>query len=217
MKQILLPVKIDEGDLIDYGNRLAQKEKQLVRLKEEKKEVAKKYGDSIKAVEADIAELTKAIDEREVEEMVEVKTTPDPDKWEMITTRMDTGEVVSTRNMTEKERLEHGRLDLVGHVAEKTDIDRSERKQVVVAGVEVGYVEKRGSSWFGWIDGTDRLVGLDDDGVAFPAPESETLAILKDPRDSGCAFGTKKEAVEALSQWRELRDDTAPAAPAEAH
>lgn len=118
MKQMLLPVDLTDGDVLEVAAELAALEKQLEERKDAKKAAAKTFNDAIKDIEARIRESVKAIDTKQREEMVDCKLVADADKFEMVMNRMDTGDEVHRRPMTEKERLEHGQLSLVPPEAE---------------------------------------------------------------------------------------------------
>jgi hypothetical protein len=113
MRKMLLPCDLEPIEVTEFGEKLALLEERRGELQAEKKEFVADINDQLKSVDAEMSTLAKAVRDKKIEREVETKTIPDTDKWEMVTLRQDTGEEIDRREMSDRERMKHGQMELV--------------------------------------------------------------------------------------------------------
>ena len=99
-----LPVFLNDRDVLDRGQKLAQAEHDLTAVELDKKSANDNFKKSLEAVATRIADLSAAIRERVETQDVEVVTEDDNDRMEHRIIRRDTGETVETHPFTEAEK-----------------------------------------------------------------------------------------------------------------
>ena len=99
-----LPVFLNERDVLDRGQKLAQAEYDYSAIEADKKSANEDFKKSLEATESRIANLSAAIRERVEIQDVEVVIEDDGDRLEHRIVRRDTGETVETYPFTEQEK-----------------------------------------------------------------------------------------------------------------
>jgi hypothetical protein len=177
-KKRLLACRLTTDELLERGGRLAGKMDKRERVDDERKEKASEYKEQLEQIDAEIAQLRRAIasgtEEREVP--VVERRIDTGNRIEMV--RLDTGEVVSERAMTIEER--QGELDLAG--------------QPVVADMAVTAGEETEDE-----DADDDVV--EQEGAAGdPAPAEKKKRGAKLPNSTTVVLHVPREQWEALPQ-----------------
>jgi len=103
-RKVVLPVKLTSAESALYGNCLANLALELVALEETKREFAKDIGDQIKEKRKHLESKARVVRSGLEERYVEVRDEFRHETNEVDVVRMDTGEVVATRPMTEEDR-----------------------------------------------------------------------------------------------------------------
>ena len=99
-----LPVNLNDRDVLDRGQKLAQAEADLTAVELEKKSANEGFKKSLEATGSRIADLAAAIRDRVEIQDVEVVIEDDNDRMEHRVVRRDTGETVETYPFTEAEK-----------------------------------------------------------------------------------------------------------------
>ena len=99
-----LPVNLNDRDVLDRGQKLAQAEADYRTVEREKKEANEGFKSSLEAVDSRIADLSAAIRDRIEIQDVEVVIEDDSDRMEHCVIRRDTGETVEKYPFTEQEK-----------------------------------------------------------------------------------------------------------------
>lgn len=99
-----LPVPLTDEEYMVRSKELAEQVQALEKIESDKKVVANQFKGEIDAVAAKISHLAKIVKERREWREVEVNEVRNYDRMTMDTVRLDTGEVVSYRDMTSQER-----------------------------------------------------------------------------------------------------------------
>jgi hypothetical protein len=99
-----LPVPLTEGELIIKGNELSIQVEDLADIETRKKTAMSAFKEEIDTAEAVIAKLAKIVREKKEYREVEVTERRNEDRMTMDTIRLDTGDVVSYRELRGHER-----------------------------------------------------------------------------------------------------------------
>ena len=99
-----LPVKLTENELLIKGQELADLERQLSEVEDEKREVSKEFSGRIEGMKNRISETANTINSKQEIRDVEVAVSMDYKSLTVRVVRTDTGEIVSERLMSDKER-----------------------------------------------------------------------------------------------------------------
>jgi hypothetical protein len=104
MPTMNLPVILTEPELILKGEELAQQVHDLAGVESRKKAANSAFKEEIESLEIKIASVARIVRERREYREVEVKDVRDEERMLMNTVRLDTGEVVSYRDLKGHER-----------------------------------------------------------------------------------------------------------------
>ena len=99
-----LPVNLNDRDVLDRGQKLAQAEADYSTIEVEKKDANEGFKKSLEATGSRITDLAAAIRDRVEIQDVEVVIEDDNDRMEHRIIRRDTGETVETHPFTEAEK-----------------------------------------------------------------------------------------------------------------
>lgn len=99
-----LPVFLNDVDVLDRGQKLAQAEHDYATIEREKKKANDGFKHSLEATQSRIADLSAAVTDRIEIQDVEVVIQDDADRMEHVVIRRDTGETVETYPFTEAEK-----------------------------------------------------------------------------------------------------------------
>ena len=99
-----LPVNLNDRDVLDRGQKLAQAEHDLSSIELDKKSANDGFKKSIEAVSSRIGELAAAIRDRVEIQDVDVAVEDDSERMEHCVIRRDTGETVERYPFTEAEK-----------------------------------------------------------------------------------------------------------------
>ncbi len=98
-----LPVKLTNNELRAYGDELAKVVGEWAKIKTDKKETAAQYKLQIEALEARMQTIAIKIEQRKEWRMIECYEREDLEAQRLNTIRIDTGEVVNWRVMTQED------------------------------------------------------------------------------------------------------------------
>ncbi len=99
-----LPVLLTAGELIERGWSLSEEQKKKQRLESDKKASADTFKRAIETVEEEVYRLAEIVHSKSEYRPVKVKETRDYKRGVIEFVRLDTGEIVEARTMTEAER-----------------------------------------------------------------------------------------------------------------
>lgn len=99
-----LPCRLTEAELIDRGQSLAATREQYRDVQQAAKDAAKEFRDRLATIEAELDRLAEIVRERHEPRPVRCELRPDYQRGVVDTVRLDTGEVASSRALTEAER-----------------------------------------------------------------------------------------------------------------
>jgi hypothetical protein len=99
-----LPVRLTHDELIERGNALALERQRYNELEMAAKNAAKKAKDDLAEIDAEIDRLAGIVRAKAEPRPVRCKTARDFERGVVETMRLDTGEIVDSRVMTEQER-----------------------------------------------------------------------------------------------------------------
>jgi len=107
-----LPCQLTERERTDRGRQLARKSVELTRHEDFAKDEKKKLADVEKKLTKETKKLARIVDSGEEHRLVECYHSPNKERFEIDTVRIDTGEVVRSRPMdpSEKEDTRQGKL-----------------------------------------------------------------------------------------------------------
>ena len=99
-----LPVKLTDAEMIVKGQELAELENELRSLEDKKRETSKEFSGQLEAMRKKIADTAHEINTKQEFRDVEVETVRDEKELTIMVVRLDTGEIVSKRLMSNAER-----------------------------------------------------------------------------------------------------------------
>ena len=99
-----LKVNLTEKEVLVCGRELAREQDQLVKIERDKAASTKAYGEAVGEVRGRIARLTYAVNNGVTDRDVECEEIAELDQRRVVTVRLDTGEQVDERMMTDAER-----------------------------------------------------------------------------------------------------------------
>jgi hypothetical protein len=117
MDHLNLPVKLTNDELLIRSNELAEQVQELAAIEYRKKLANNAFKEEIEKTEESVGQLARIVKDREEYRDVEVREVKNMERLTMDTVRLDTGEVVSYRDLKGHER----NLDLFPRKAEQVN------------------------------------------------------------------------------------------------
>jgi hypothetical protein len=99
-----LPVRLTDAEVAQRAADLANATQTRENLETQKSSTIASLTGDIKAQKLKISKLAKVVAERAEMRDVEIEESRDEERWMMVTKRLDTGEIISERQMTSEER-----------------------------------------------------------------------------------------------------------------